>query len=175
MHRDNPGNARPETPRTAAERALASALRMLARQPWSRAELESALARRGYGADAIAAALARLEQGGYLDDAQVADAVARGAERRQLGSRRVALTLRRRGVPRELAEQAVRASGQGDLERARAFLARRFPQGVGASPRERQRATRLLLARGFPGDVVREALGIDVGVSDTGGEEPDEA
>lgn len=175
MRRDNPRNAPPETPRAAAERALASALRMLARQPRSRAELESALARRGHGADAIAAALARLAQGGYLDDAQVADAVARGAERRQLGSRRVALTLRRRGVSRELVEQAARASGEGDLERARALLARRFPQGVGTSPRERQRAARLLVARGFPGGVVREALGIDVDVCDTGGEDPDEA
>lgn len=147
---------------------------MLARQPRSRAELDAALRRRGYGEDVVAATLAHLEERGYLDDALVADAVARGAERKHFGSRRVALTLRRRGVAREIVEQAARASGETDLERARALLARRFPQGVGGSPRERQRAARLLLARGFPGDVVREALGIDVDVGDAG-EDPDEA
>jgi regulatory protein len=147
---------------------------MLARQPRSRAELERALVRRGHAADAVAAAIARLDEGGCLDDALVADAVARGAERKKLGSRRVALTLRRRGVAPEVVEQAARASGQGDLERARALLARRFPQGVGASARERERAARLLAARGFPADVVRQALGIDVDVCDTDVEDPDD-
>ncbi|MEW6269857.1 MAG: RecX family transcriptional regulator, partial [Thermodesulfobacteriota bacterium] len=86
-----------------------------------------------------------------------------------------ALTLRRRGVARDVVEQAARASAAGDLENARALLARRFPRGVGASPRERQRAARLLASRGFPADVVREALGIDVDVCDTSGEDPDDA
>jgi regulatory protein len=147
---------------------------MLARQPRSRAEIERGLRRRGHDEDATAAAVARLVEGGYLDDALVADAVARGAARRHQGSRRVALTLRRRGVARDVADEAARASRAGDLERARALLARRFPQGVGGAAAERHRAARLLAARGFPGDVVREALGVDVDVDDGAGEEPDD-
>jgi len=147
---------------------------MLARQPRSRVELERALARRGHDGPTVAATLARLQQSGYLDDALVADAVARGAERKHQGSRRVALALRRRGVARDVVEQAARASREGDLERARALLARRFPGGVGVTRAERQRASRLLAVRGFPGDVVREALGIDVDVSDDAAEDVDE-
>ena len=119
---------------------------------------------------------ARLAELGYLDDALVADAVARGAERKHQGSRRIALTLGRRGVARDVVERTARASGAGDLARARAFLARRFPGGLGASRLDRQRATRLLHARGFPGDIVRQALGIDVDIdvgdaAEVGGEE----
>lgn len=156
---------KPLDPATARERALGVALRALVRGPRTRGEIESALVRRGYGEETIAAVTARLAEIGYLDDALVADAVTRGAERKHHGSRRIALTLGRRGVSRDVVEQTARATGAGDLERARAFLARRFPGGLAAADRfERQRATRLLLARGFPGDVVRKALGIDVDI-----------
>lgn len=154
----------PLRPEAARERALGQALRALGRGPKSRSEIESALVRRGYEEQTIASVVARLAELGYLDDALVADAVARGAERRHLGSRRVALALGRRGVARDVVESAARSSSTGDLERARAFLARRFPGGIGRDRAERQRATRLLSARGFPGDVVRKALGIDVDV-----------
>src|SRR5690606_40574543 len=113
---------------------------MLARQPRSRAELDAALRRRGYGEDVVAATLAHLEERGYLDDALVADALARAAERKHVGSRRVALTLRRRGVARETAEQAARAAGETDLERARALPARGFRQGLGGPRGARPRA-----------------------------------
>lgn len=154
----------PASPEVQRDRALGAALRALARQPRSRSEIEAALARRGHDAPTIAGVVARLLELGYLDDALVADAVARGAERKHLGSRRVARMLGRRGVAREVVESTARASGAGDLERARAFVARRFPGGVGRERAERQRATRLLFARGFPGDVIRQALGIDVDV-----------
>jgi len=156
----------PASPEVQRERALGAALRALARQPRSRSEIEAALARRGHDPETIAGVVARLVELRYLDDAMVADAVARGAERKHLGSRRVALALGRRGVARDLVEETARASRDGDLERARAFLARRFPGGLVRERAERLRATRLLHARGFPGDVVRAALGIDVYVGD---------
>ncbi len=155
----------PLSPEAARERALGQAFRALARGPRSRSEIETALARRGYEAATIASVLARLAELNYLDDGLVADAVARGAERKQLGSRRVALTLGRRGVARDVVERTARSSGAGDLERARAFLARRFPSGLPRERAERQRAMRLLAARGFPGDVVRKAMGIDFDVT----------
>jgi regulatory protein len=155
----------PLPPEAARERALATALRALARAPRSRSEIARTLARRGHAEETIAAVSARLAELGYLDDALVADAVARGAVRKQLGSRRVALTLARRGVARDVVAQAAQASGASDLERARAFVARRFPGGAATGPAERRRAARLLYARGFPGDVVRQALGVDVDVA----------
>ena len=156
----------PPTSEAARERALACAFRALARGPRTRAEITATLARRGHGAEATAATLARLDELGYLDDALVAGAVARGAERKHLGSRRVALTLGRRGVARDVVQDTARESGATDLERARAFLVRRFPGGVPADRPARQKIMRQLAARGFPGDVVRKALGIDFDVDD---------
>jgi len=156
----------PPTPEAARDRALACAFRALARGPRTRAEIAATLARRGHGAEAMAATLARLDELGYLDDALVAGAVARGAERKHLGSRRVALALGRRGVARDVVQDAARASGTTDLERARAFLSRRFPAGLPVDRLVRQKVMRQLAARGFPGDVVRRALGIDLDVAD---------
>jgi len=63
-------------------------------------------------------------------------------------------------------QDTARESGATDLERARAFLLRRFPGGVPADRTARQKIMRQLAARGFPGDVVRKALGIDFDVDD---------
>jgi regulatory protein len=156
----------PPTPEVARERALACAFRSLARGPRTRAEIAATLARRGHGAEATASTLARLDELGYLDDALVAGAVARGAERKQLGSRRVALTLGRRGVARDVVADTARDSATTDLARARAFLARRCPGGVPSDRLGRQKVARQLASRGFPGDVVRKALGIDFDVDD---------
>jgi regulatory protein len=153
-----------------AKRALASATRALARRPRSRAELAALLRRRGYAEQAIAAALERLEAQGLLDDAAVAGAVGRQAAARRLGSRRVKQILAQRGVREGDARTAEEESRAADLERARALLERRFPAGVGRAPAERARAARLLARRGFPGGVVRQALGIDV---DLGADEID--
>jgi regulatory protein len=145
-----------------AKRALASATRALARRPRSRVELTALLRRRGYAEPAIVAALERLEAQGLLDDAAVAGAVGRQAAARRLGSRRVKRILAQRGVRGGVAHAAEAESRAADLERARALLERRFPGGVGRAPADRARAARLLAARGFPGGVVRQALGIDV-------------
>jgi regulatory protein len=154
----------PPTPEVARERALACAFRSLARGPRTRAEIAATLARRGHGAEATASTLTRLEELGYLDDALVAGAVARGAERKHLGSRRVALTLGRRGVARDVVSDTARDSAATDLERARAFLTRRFPAGLPSDRLARQKITRQLMARGFPFDVIRKAIGIDFDV-----------
>jgi hypothetical protein len=82
--------------------------------------------------------------------------VARGAERKQ-GSRRRP-TLGRRGGARRVERTRAR-SGQGTSRRARALPARRFPGGARCELPGSPRAMRLLYARGFPGDIVRRAVG----------------
>lgn len=98
---------------------------------------------------------------GYLDDREVAASVARDAERRRLGSRRAARTLSSRGISGSDSDEALESLRATDLERARELLARRYPEGLPDDPRERQRALRRLVNRGFPFDVVRRALGFD--------------
>ena len=110
----------------------------------------------------IEATVQRLFEQRYLDEAAVADVIVREAERRHLGSRRVAQTMTRRGVPGEVAGEAVRESGEGDLERARALLSRRYPTGLERDPRALEKAVRLLVRRGFPYGIARQAIGLDV-------------
>jgi regulatory protein len=150
----------------ASRLAFGFALRALVRRPRTEAELRSVLTRRGCDADVIDATLGRLREVGYLDDAAVAEASVREAGRRGLGSRRVRHTLERRGVSGELSSEAERASAAGELERAQSLLRRRFPNGLGTDLRARARAFRLLLARGFPSSVARQAAGGEVEPTD---------
>lgn len=144
------------------KRAFASAVRSLARRPRTGAEIAEFLVRREYTPEVIEHTLGRLREQGYLDEAAVADVIVREAERRNLGSRRVGRAMSRRGVPSDLAAEALAESREGDLNRARALLARRYPGGLGADPKLLEKAVRLLVRRGFPYGVARQAIGLDV-------------
>lgn len=160
---------RRRSPEEERQRALAAALRALGRRALSTSELRSRLESRELPPEAITAALERVAELGYLEDAGVAESVQREGRRRHYGSRRVARTLARRGITGDVATRAVRETEASDLEGARALLAKRFPAGIGEDRRERARALRLLLTRGYPQRVARIALGVDFDV----GEESD--
>jgi len=108
---------------------LEVAVRLLAIRARSAAEVRRALLRRGVPAAAVDETLATLTRRGYLDDAAFATAHAqsRGVARRR-GPRRVAADLSSLGVPREVAESAVReAFGPGEERRlAEAAAARKW-------------------------------------------------
>jgi regulatory protein len=173
--RSRPLEQKPIPPEDAPRLAYATALRLLARRARTQAEIRAGLARRGFESGVADDTIARLERAGLIDDAAVADAVVRDAGRRLLGSRRVAVQLAKRGVPKELRGAAVAASGAADVEAARELLRRRFPGGPPADRRAAARALRTLVARGFTSSVARRALGIDFDVdSDAREHEPGE-
>ncbi len=65
-----------------------------------------------------------------------------------------------KGLARELIEQTLASLKDSELQRARAVWRRKF-ETLPATPQERARQTRFLLARGFAGEVVRRVLGSD--------------
>lgn len=146
------------------KRAFASSVRSLARRPRTAAEIQTFLLRREYSSEVIEYTIHRLREQRYLDEAAVADVIVREAERRNLGSRRVAQKMSTRGVPSDVAAPAVEESGEGDLQRARALLERRYPDGVEGDLKVREKAVRLLVRRGFPYGIARQAIGMDVDV-----------
>ena len=83
---------------------MATALRLLGRRGFFRAELEARLKERGFEAGEIVAALRRCDELGYLDDEKLAvrfvelRAVSRG-----WGRHRLRLELVKRGAPEEIA------------------------------------------------------------------------
>jgi len=154
------------SPEEQAKRAVEYALRALSRRGLTAAELRARLSARGFAEVAVDAALGRVQELGYLDDAAIADAVLREASRAHHGTRRIARTLARRGVAASVAESAVRDRHDDDLASARAFLAKRFPGGVGGDARVRARALRMLASRGYSHEVARLAVGVDVDLDD---------
>lgn len=161
--RSAPDAASPEARLASAYR---SAVRRLASRPRTRAELRAGLVARGFEATIVAQVLERLEGAGVLDDAEVGRAMGREAERRRLGSVRVARDLARRGVPEDAATAVVRDAEAADLARARALVERRHPQAA-TDQRARARAFRFLIGRGFPVRVARAAV-LDTGAHDDG-------
>ena len=122
------------------------------------------LEQKGVPSGPAEAAVDRMMQDGYLDDARFALMFV--DDRRQLdgwGADRIRRALAGRGVDRDQIERALaqdeseRADGQSELERALELLRRRFP-GPPRERRERDRALGVLLRKGFDGEVALDAL-----------------
>ncbi len=99
---------------------------LLARRPHFRVELERKLRQRGHAEDEIAAALAKLESQGYLDDERLArEFAAQRAARSGEGARRVRAAMEKRGLGAETIRGALaEALPEDDLEATRQAAAR---------------------------------------------------
>ena len=132
------------------------ALRCLSRRDYSRAELAVKLA--PYGTDGeIEAILDHMGEISLQSDARMAESWVRSNSGR-FGRARLQNELTRRGLARELIEEALANSDMAsELERARAIWQSRYP-ALPVEAREWARQTRFLLARGFAAEVVRAVL-----------------
>jgi regulatory protein len=145
--------------RSELERALDLAHRAVGRRERTISELRSLLEQKRVGPDAINAAVAELRAGGLLDDARYARRFTE--DKRELerwGSERIARDLHRRGVPPDLIEAAVGdRSPEAELATALVLLARRFPDPP-RHERDRDRAWRLLVRRGYTPEIAYDAV-----------------
>lgn len=139
-------------------------MKLLARRPLSAAELRQRLQRAGYAARDIEAAAGRLEQAGYLDDAELAlHYILTRTERLGHGPQRLFRELERRGVAPALV-QAVweRAVGDGNLDPQallRGRIARRLGRESGRlGQRGYARMYNALLRDGFPKEMIEAEL-----------------
>ncbi|MBV9291273.1 MAG: regulatory protein RecX [Frankiales bacterium] len=145
--------------------ARAIALRMLERQPRTRAELARGMARRGVPADAAAAVLDRFTEVGLIDDEAFAAAwVDSRHAGRGLGRRALSAELRRRGVDDSVVRETVATVSDEDEAAAARALVRRKLATMQRLPRETQlrRLVAMLARKGFGQglamQVVREAV-----------------
>jgi regulatory protein len=135
---------------------------MLSRRELSAAQVQQRLARRGYDAEDIAAALARLRQERALDDDRTAEAIAHTeAVVRRHGRRRVRRRIEQAGIDRGTARRAADAVF-GTLDEAALLdeaLARRLRgRETIADESELLRLHRFLVSQGFDPDRVLLAL-----------------
>ena len=140
--------------RVAGERpvAMGRALNLLGYRARSEAEIRQRLGRYGYAGETIEAIVGRLEELGYLDDAEFARLKAREKARRY-GPRRVSIELRKSGVGEKLAQEVVEEefAGRSEVGEARSAAARRY-NGRG-SDAEARRVYGFLVRRGYSAEV----------------------
>ena len=141
------------------ERALAYAHRAIGRREQTVAEISALLERRGVEAPLIDVAIEHLCASGLLDDARFARRFA--TDKRDLdlwGARRIESELSRRGVGAgEIAAVVDAGDRDEELETALVLLGRRMP-GPLEGDRERDRAWRLLVRRGYEPELAYEAV-----------------
>jgi regulatory protein len=140
----------------AAPDAFETALRLLGQRAHSEAELRRKLIRRGCPADEVECAVARARGLGGLDDAAFAGMLARERARTR-GPALIARELAARGIERSMVEEALVALPREDVVAA----ARRLAGRAAEAGTDRRVVAARLQRRGFPSDVIREAL--DVG------------
>jgi regulatory protein len=144
------------------DRCYASALRILKYRFNSAAELRRKLRSKGFERDEIEAALLRLTNEKWLDDARYAAAYVRTRTLKKKGSLRIRRELIRAGVADDVIASAVSENVDSEDEHARALalaerrlpiLARRYAPDV-----VRNKLTAYLLNQGYDAALVRSIL-----------------
>ena len=133
----------------------AAAARMVGRRALSKEELQRKLIQKGASEEDASDAAGWLEDIGAIDDAGYAAMLVRHYGERGYGPGRVREELRRRGIPRELWEEALQELPE-PAEAIAAFLRRKA--GDLSDRREVKRLTDALLRRGFHWGDIRDAL-----------------
>jgi regulatory protein len=134
----------------------ARALRHLARREHSRAELARKLAPHAASPDCVESLLNELQAKKQLSDERYAEARAHWLSRKY-GAARIRQDLKAHGVADAVAD---RHASSGDLERARAILARKY-RSPASNREEAAKRARFLQSRGFSYDTIRSALRVD--------------
>jgi regulatory protein len=129
--------------------AVGVAARAVSRRDVSVRELADRLARAGAPASAAADVVVSLERAGVLDDVRLARSRASSLAERGYGDAAILARLEGAGVAEGLAREAV-ADLPAESDRAR---------GVVAAGRDRVKAVRLLVRRGFSAETVDDVLG----------------
>lgn len=134
----------------------AQAVNMIASRPLSKKELQKRLQRKGSDEEDAQAAVAWLEGMGAVNDAAYAASLVRHYSTRGYGVGRIREELQRRGVPRELWEDALEE--RSDSAETLDTLIRKKCKGDLDDPKERKRVCDALLRRGFSWSEVKAAL-----------------
>jgi len=142
--------------------AYTDGLKMLARRELSETQVRQRLARKGHDAEAVDAAIARLREERAIDDARVAEAIARTETSvRRRGKLRVRMQIERAGIAKAIAKQAIDSIFDtiDDVALLETSLRKRLRgRETIADDREFQRLYRYLVGQGFESDRVLAAL-----------------
>jgi len=127
----------------------ARALRLLARREHSRQELERKLSVHAASASALDSVLSGLEERKQLSETRFAEERARWLARKY-GAAKIRQDLKAKGIGDGLIE---RISSEGELERARSILEKKYREPA-TTREEKARRMRFLQSRGFSSEII---------------------
>jgi len=131
------------------------AVELLSRKPLSRRELERKLEQWEAREDETASICDRMEELGFLNDQRYAELVVRHYSQKGYGLRKLRDELYRRGIPRELWDEALdQAEESGHA--IDAFLEKKLKGST--DPKQLKRASDALARRGYSWHEIREGL-----------------
>lgn len=134
------------------------ALNMLEKRQMSRMELIKKLTEKGESPESAEKAAELMERIGAVNDSEYAGAVARHYKRMGYGDGRVRRELIKRGVDRELWDEAIEEAPENP-EKLDALIERKLRNADLTDRKSLKRATDMLLRRGFSWREIKEALG----------------
>lgn len=137
-------------------------LRLLAIRDCTEAELKEKLRKKGFNEEVITCVITEMQQLGYVDDTRYAMHFAKvRATYDKLGPGRILLELKKRGIPKDLAETATRSVFPEGEEEANAFdLATRWiaRNCTDEKDKSKRRLYGYLARRGFTPNVIMDTL-----------------
>lgn len=140
--------------------AMDKAIAMLAARARTEKEICDALRTNAYPETTIARVMARLEEAGYLNDADFADHWASARTHKGLGSRRIRMELRQKGIASETIDAALSEIDGEILLQSACQAAQKAARGRDLSiPSEQQKVLAALARRGYDFSLARQALG----------------
>lgn len=144
-------------------RALATALNALAYRARSEGEIAQRLRQKGFGPEAIDAALERLRDWRYVDDREFASRwIENRQEHRPRSERMLAQELRQKGVDPATIADTIADAGLDEVADARELVAKQRAKLAALDPEtQTRRITGFLSRRGYGWDVIRQALDAD--------------
>ena len=140
-----------------AEAAKKRALWLLDKRDYSRTELLRKLMEKGFADAAAEAAVDRLAELGFVDDARYAPIVVRHYAAKGYGRRRVQQELQRRGISKELWDEAMAQMPEQD-ETIDRLLRSRLRDADADDRAALKRATDALARRGYGWDEISAAV-----------------
>jgi regulatory protein len=142
------------------DRAVFTALNLLAHRGRSERELRQRLRLKGYTSEAIDEAIRRVVDWGYLNDGRFAESWVEQRQASRPRSRRaLAHELREKGVDREIIETTLEAAEIDEVADARELATEKWRKERALEPdKRRQRTAAFLARRGYGWDVAKQVL-----------------
>jgi regulatory protein len=141
-------------------RAYLDALQMIGRRPRSTKEVKVKLQHKGYEMPMIDQVTAQLQEQGYIDDGQFAKLwTEQRIYSQKKGRRWVQMELSQKGLSKESISEAMGAiNSEDELQMATEVARKKWGTESGEEWDKRRRLTAFLLRRGYPNDIVKQAI-----------------